>query len=480
MDTLVSQAYGARNYRYIGVVFQNALVVVSAIFIPIALCFWFTEPVLLLFRQDPHLAKMAGSYNRWLIPGVLPLLIYRAQTQYLQNQRILKPAIVAGALSVVLSLPLNYLFIFGLPELPIFGLQHGLSLHVKGIKVFGGWHGLGFIGAPIAGSLTWLSQPIFLWIYVSITGEHRQTWNGCDMRQAFDVRNLLNFLKLGIPASLMLAMEVIGFEIATLFVGSFADVTAVKAHAIGFNLTTMIFIVPIGLSIGSATRVGNLLGEGNSKGAKFSTFVGALIIIASLIFLDTILLMFRSIIPRLYSDSAVVIDVCKKMMPLVAALSFFDGLQTFNGSIMRAVGQQFYGSIVNFLGYYLLAIPIAAGLGFGAKWKLYGVWCGLVAGLAGAFAGYLILMIRIDWEKEAQLAKKRVSEGAAQALSDDSPVPLPDNDYLPLADTLSSDDSDTSLDIKSYDSSLTLSQSEDGLQALDSTEDLSASMDDNV
>lgn len=471
MDTLVSQAYGARNFRYIGVVFQNALVVVSAIFIPIALCFWFTEPVLLMLKQDAHLAKMAGMYNRWLIPGVLPLLIYRAQTQYLQNQRILKPAIVAGALSVVLSIPLNYLFIFGLPELPMFGLQHGLSLHVTGLKVFGGWHGLGFIGAPIAGSLTWLSQPIFLWIYVSITGEHKQSWQGCDMRQAFNPRNLLNFLKLGIPASLMLAMEVIGFEIATIFVGSFGDITAVKAHSIGFNLTTMIFIVPIGLSIGSATRVGNLLGEGNARGAKFSTFVGAIIIVSSLIFLDTILISFRSLVPRIYSNSAPVIEVCKKLMPLVAALSFFDGLQTFNGAITRAVGQQFWGSIVNFLGYYLLSIPIAAGLGFGAKWKLFGVWCGLVAGLFGACVGYFILMTRIDWEKEAEAAKKRVSEGAAQTLPDDSDVPLPENEYLSL-DNTSSDEFDSSLDLLSSSTTLSASPSDDHMISLESTEDL--------
>ena len=467
----MSQAYGARNYRYIGVVFQNALVVVSLCFIPIALCFWFTEPVLLLFRQDPHLAHMAGIYNRWLIPGVLPLLIYRAQTQYLQNQRILKPAIVAGALSVVLSVPLNYIFIFGLPEFPMFGLQHALTLRGSNLKVLGGWKGLGFIGAPIAGSLTWLSQPIFLWIYVSITKEHKQSWNGCDLRQAFNPRNLINFLKLGIPASFMLAMEVIGFEIATLFVGSFADVAAVKAHSIGFNLSTMIYIIPIGLSIGSATRVGNRLGEGNAAGAKFSALVGAIIIISALFFMDTILIMFRALIPRLYSDSTHVISICKKLMPFVAALSFFDGVQTFNGSIMRAVGQQFYGSIVNFLGYYLLAIPIAAGLGFGAKWKLYGVWCGLVAGLIGASIGYLILMFKIDWEEEARKAKERVAEGDAKLFTDDSAIPLPENEYS-ILETLSSDDSDTSLAIKSSTSSLMTSPSDENLVSLDSSEDL--------
>jgi MATE family multidrug resistance protein len=429
MDTLVSQAYGARNFKFIGVVFQNALVVAVAIFIPIALAFWFTEPVLVLLKQDVHLAKMAGTYNRWLIPGVLPLLIYRTQTQYLQNQRILKPAMVAGALSVLLSIPLNWVLIYGLPELKVFGL-HGAALHTQ-LRVFGGWKGFGFIGAPMAGSLTWLSQPIFLWIYVSWTKEHHQSWNGCDLRKAFDLKNLITFLKLGIPASFMLAMEVIGFEIATIFVGTFHDVTAIKAHAIGFNLTTVVFIIPIGLAIGSTTRVGNRLGSGNPAAAKFSAFVGAIIIASILIVIGIILMSFSNIIPRAYSTSEPVIAFCKRLMPLIALLAFFDGIQTFNGALMRSLGRPLAGSIVNFFGYYLLAVPIAAGLAWGAKWKIFGVWCGLVAGLCGASIGYLILISRVDWEEEARLARERVESGSSIDLLEND-IPIGETEYASL------------------------------------------------
>lgn len=434
MDTLVAQAYGARNFRFIGVVFQNALVVVSLAFIPIALAFWFTEPVLLLLKQDAHLARMAGTYNRWLIPGVLPLLIYRAQTQYLQNQRILAPAMVAGALSVLLSIPLNWVLIFGLPELRLFGLS-GLSLHTPQLHVLGGWRGLGFIGAPIAGALTWLSQPIFMWIYVTKTGVHRQSWHGCDIREAINPKNLATFLKLGIPASFMLAMEVIGFELATIFVGTFRDVHAIKAHAIGFNLTTIVFIIPIGLAIGSTTRVGNKLGEGDSPAAKFSALVGALVIACILCCIGILLVALRSVIPRAYSNSEQVLEFCKKLMPLIAMLSFLDGMQTFNGALMRSVGRPLSGSIVNFLGYYIFAIPIAAGLAWGAKMKIFGVWIGLVAGLFGATVGYWTLIYRLDWELEAKLARERVLQGGTTTLQEQANIPVADTEYAHIDDT---------------------------------------------
>lgn len=480
----MSQAYGARNFRYIGIVFQNSLVVACIIYVPIAMAFWFTEPVLLLFKQDAHLAHMAGTYNRWLIPGVLPLLIYRSQTQYLQNQRILKPAIVAGALAVVLSVPLNWVLIYGLPEMKVFGLS-GFASGGANVKVLGGWKGFGFIGAPMAGSLTWLAQPIFLWLYVMYTGDHLQSWSGCNPREAFRIANILNFLKLGVPASMMLAMEVVGFEIATLFVGSFKEVAAVKAHAIGFNLTTMVFIVPIGLAIGSTTRVGNRLGSGDPDGARFSAKIGAAIVLIFLIFISFVLIAFKALIPRLYTDSKEIIIVFQKLMPLVAALAFLDGIQTFTGALMRSVGKQLSGSIVNFLGYYLLAIPIAAGLGFGAKWKLFGVWCGLVAGLLGASIGYCTLIARIDWNEEARKAKERVDSGAANSGLVPA-IPDAETEYQPL-DSSASDieqnilrndsfgniaikgDIDESSEIREKDSYVSLDSSEDSESTQDSS-----------
>lgn len=469
MDTLVSQAYGARNFKFIGVVFQNALVVASLMFLPIALCFWFTEPVLLLLRQDPELARLAGIYNKWLLIGVLPLLVYRAQTQYLQNQRILAPAMFSGAVSMVLSIPLNWILIFGFPELPVFGL-HGAALG-SNLKVLGGWRGLGFIGAPIAGALTWTSQPILLWAYVTWTGAHQQSWSGCDIRQAISPKNLVTYLKLGVPgtscssskffasrrrgrhltpnlaqlnlilislfpcyqtASFMLAMEVIGFELATIVVGTFQDVIAIKAHAIGFNLSIFGFIIPMSIAIGATTRVGNRLGEGSVAGAKLSSLVGYIIVGSIQLLTSLTMVILRRVIASFYSDSQPVIDFCARLMPLVALMSFFDGTQTFNSALLRSIGRPLAGSIVNFVGYYLLALPIAAGLGWGTSLRTFGVWAGLIAGLAGATFGYFALIYRVDWDKEAQLAKDRVDSGDASAVLQLEGELESDTDYVPL------------------------------------------------
>lgn len=239
-------------------------------------------------------------------------------------------------------------------------------------------------------------------------------------------------------ASFMLAMETVGFELATIFVGAFHDVTATKAHAIGFNLTIFGFIIPISIAIGATTRVGNRLGEGNVYGAKLSALIGYLIIMAVQTITCLVMVILRRPIASFYSDSEPVLDFCSRLMPLVAGVSFFDGVQNFNSCLLRSIGRPLAGSVVNFIGYYVLALPTAAGLGWGAKLKIFGIWLGLIAGLAGATVGYFILIYRVDWDKEAQLAKERVSDGKKDPLElETGPdyAALAEGDHIGASDT---------------------------------------------
>lgn len=398
MDTIVSQAHGAKNYRIIGIAFQNSLVVVTLFSIPIALLWWFTEPILVLFAQDPIIAKGAGLYNKLSIPGLIPCMYYRAIGQYLQNQRILYPAVIAGIIGIIVSVGLNWFLIFGLK--------------------------MGFVGAPIAGSITFAFMAATVWIYVLIRGINKKTCESCDWKRyvlllfyyifiyilfsALNPTLLLEYLKLGIPASLMLVFEILGFEIVTLLVGSFKNTVAIASHAICFNILIFAYILPLGYSAGCGTRVGNLLGQGDSKRSQICTLIGLISIGSILTFLSLIFISLSKVIPRAYTDNEEVIKFASKLIYLTAFVFIFDGLQTIEGSILRSIGKPFQGSIVNFVGYYLLSVPIGAGLAFGAKLGALGLWIGLLSGVMGSTTGYAIILSRIDWYKEVENAKKRV------------------------------------------------------------------------
>ena len=50
-------------------------------------------------------------------------------------------------------------------------------------------------------------------------------------------------------------------------------------------------------------------------------------------------------------------------------------------SIALSLSREQTGAVINFGGYYVVALPLAVGLGFGAALGIVGLWVGLVAGV---------------------------------------------------------------------------------------------------
>ena len=85
------------------------------------------------------------------------------------------------------------------------------------------------------------------------------------------------------------------------------------------------------------------------------------------------------------------------MLPIAAAFQLFDGTQAVAGGVLRGAGQTRAAALINLLGYYALALPLAYWLGFGAGpgrgLGLSGIWIGLAVGLF-AVAGLLVARIK--------------------------------------------------------------------------------------
>jgi MATE family multidrug resistance protein len=64
------QAFGARNYAVLGEVLQRARVICWTICLPIALLWWWMEPVLLALGQEAELSRLAAINMRIMIPGL--------------------------------------------------------------------------------------------------------------------------------------------------------------------------------------------------------------------------------------------------------------------------------------------------------------------------------------------------------------------------------------------------------------------------
>ena len=71
------------------------------------------------------------------------------------------------------------------------------------------------------------------------------------------------------------------------------------------------------------------------------------------------------------------------LLPIAGAFQIADGLQVVGAGLMRGMGRPQAGAVVNLIGFYLLALPLAYLLAFPLELGMIGIWWGLAAGLGG-------------------------------------------------------------------------------------------------
>ena len=199
-------------------------------------------------------------------------------------------------------------------------------------------------------------------------------------------------VKLGLPIGAQYMLEGWAFQLSTLLSGRLGE-AELAAHTIALNLASLTFMLPMGLSLGTSTRVGNLVGAVQPKqaerAARLSLAMGAGIMVASAV----LFVVGRNGLPYLYTEDIAVVTLCATILPIAGAFQVFDGVQVVGGAILRGVGSTRPAAIFNLVAYYALGLPLGIALTFGLGWGLQGLWTGLAVGLA-IVAGILLWWIR--------------------------------------------------------------------------------------
>jgi multidrug resistance protein, MATE family len=103
LETLMSQAYGAKNYEMIGILLQRCLILQSFFFIPISFILTFIEPILNLCGYDTEIAFLTAQYVRLMTIGWYPQIFTRVLIQYLNSQTSMIPSMIVVLISNVLN-----------------------------------------------------------------------------------------------------------------------------------------------------------------------------------------------------------------------------------------------------------------------------------------------------------------------------------------------------------------------------------------
>ncbi|KAF9972802.1 hypothetical protein BGZ73_004007 [Actinomortierella ambigua] len=378
LDTLCSQSYTSHHPHTLGLHLQRAILILMLLFVPIAGVWLSSSQIFALLGQEPDVAEHAAIFLRGLLPGAPAYLIFECLKKYLQAQGIMHASTLVLLVACPVNIFLNYLL------------------------VWNKYVGMGYIGAPIATSLSYWFMLVLLILYVRFV-DGSAGWGGWSM-DAFT--GWPAFMKLAIPGALMVCTEWWAFEAASLAASYFGTI-ALAAQSIVVQTSGLLYTIPFGISIAASNRVGNLIGRGDHRSAKVASRCSIAMSVLFGTFNSIVLILCKGFWGRFFSDDAEVVAVVAAILPLVALFQISDGLAGVGGGVLRGVGLQHLGAYLNLIAYYLVAFPIGYFLGFYLNWGLSGLWWALCVGLWTIGLGETAVILRTDWPAEVQKCKQR-------------------------------------------------------------------------
>lgn len=118
------------------------------------------------------------------------------------------------------------------------------------------------------------------------------------------------------------------------------------------------------------------------------------------------------------SDDPVLLGRLRDLLHLIILLVFFDGGQGTLSGMAAGAGKQTKGFLINILAHWCVGLPSALLLGFHFHLGVQGLYAGLVLGPLTQFVCYLVLILRMNWEREAHVAHSRMLAVRAEVSAD--------------------------------------------------------------
>ena len=168
---------------------------------------------------------------------------------------------------------------------------------------------------------------------------------------------------------------------------------AVAGHQIALNLSSIVFMVPLGIGAAAAVLVGHAVGAADLPRARRAA-VGPLLVASTFMLgVATVFVLLPGALARMYTPDEGVLSIARRLIVLGGVFAIFDGLQAVCMGILRGIGDTRVPVVLCILGYWLVGLPASLLLGFRLGLGPSGLWWGLVVGLA-VTASVLLLRVR--------------------------------------------------------------------------------------
>lgn len=381
---IAGQLFGAKRYDEIGEEVRQAMWLAALLSILGALVLWNADLILDISQVSPEIHAKASLYMHILVLGLPASMAMRVLIAL--HNAVSKPTIITIVQLVGLAakFPLNYLFIYG-----AFGIE-----------------GMGGPGCAVATVIiNWLWLLITLWIVLS--GRFYKPFALFSRFSKPDFHRIGVILRLGIPIGFSYLIEVTSFTFMSIFIARLGT-EALAGHQIVGNIGTVIYMVPLSLSIAAMTLVSQSIGANKQSRAEqigwssvfFTTALSAVIGLAAWFFRIELL--------NLYDPPDEVRQFAIPLFLFIAFYQIFDALQVSAAFILRAYRIAFWPMLIYAVslwgvglgGGYILGFNITGNVPLALQ-GASGFWVAnsISLGVAAVFLLYLFKRTAVRFQK---------------------------------------------------------------------------------
>lgn len=364
VSPIVAQRIGAgRAPETTGDFLRQALLVAVALgLVWMAIILAGARPLVAQLGLSAEAAQLAVRYLHVEAVSAIFFCLCFTQRYALEGLGDTRPVLITGLTGFAVKLLVNFLLVFGYAGAPRLGVVGAAAGTVAASAV---------MAATYALLLTHRRglRPLRL-----LRGSYRLT------AEAFEM------LRLGLPIGLILLAEAGLFGAMALLMARFGD-SLVAAHLVAINFASIMFMVPLGLSLATTVRVGQAAGAGNAREARFRGTVGMQLSLGFAFFSALLMGLAPGAIVALYTQDPRVVTAATTFLIYAALFQLADGLQCTANGALRGIKDTRLPMVITLAAYWLVGMPVGYGFAFRGEYGSDALWWGLTAGLSVAAAG---------------------------------------------------------------------------------------------
>ena len=375
---LIAEADASNNFKQAKSTYKHGLFLCTTLGILLFLLVFFSKPLMHLMQQPEEVVVLAIPYLNLVAFSLIPLVIFEAIKQFTDGMSMTKYPMYATLIANIVNVVLNYLLIFGK-----FGFPE-----------------MGMVGAAYGTLASRIIMVIYLWTLLRYKERSRKIVRNIKLF-ALDFSMIKKIVNIGSLSAMQMFFEVAIFTSA-IWLSGLLGKNSQAANQIALNLSSMTFMVAMGLSVASMIRVGNQKGLQNYKELRRIAFSIFLLGILLAVFFALLFFIFHKSLPNVYvdlndttnyKDNMEVLSIASTLLLAAAFFQISDSIQVVVLGALRGLQDVKIPTILTFISYWVVGFPVSYFLGKEEMFGSFGIWLGLLAGLTTAS---VLLFIRFN------------------------------------------------------------------------------------